>query len=58
MEGSTNRFDLEPFEKVVITKRSSITICGFKGKIDCSKIGFLQFVRGPSLRDKLKALPF
>ena len=49
MEGSANRFDLEPFEKVVITKRSSITICGFKGKVDCSKIGFLQFVRGPSL---------
>ena len=49
--GSTDRFDLEPFdlehfEKVVTIKRSSITIYGFKGRVDFSKIGFLQFVRG------------
>lgn len=51
-------FDLEYFEKGVTTKRSLITIYGFKGRVDCSKRGFLQFVRGSFYRNKLKALPF
>ena len=33
-------------------------MCGFKERIDCSKIGFLQFVRGSFYKAKLKALPF
>lgn len=51
-------FDLEHFEKGVTTKRSLITIYGFKGRVYCSKSGFLQFVRGSFYRNKLKALPF
>lgn len=53
MKGCTYRdltWNLWHFEKVVTNERLSLTIGGFKGRVDCSKIGFLQFVRGPFLR--------
>ena len=50
MKGSTYNdltWNLWHFEKEVTNERLSFTISGFKGRVDCSKIGSLQFVRGP-----------
>ena len=48
MKGSTYNdltWNLWHFEKEVTNERLSLTIVGFNGRVDCSKIGFLQFVR-------------
>ena len=61
MKGCTYRdltWNLWHFEKVVTNERLSLTIGGFKGRVDCSKIGFLQFVRGPFLRGKTQGFLF
>ena len=53
MKGSTYSdltWNLWHFEKEVTNERLFLSISSFKGRVDCSKIGFFQFVRGPFLR--------